>query len=241
MEKNNKFKKFIKKDGFYVVLFICLCIVATVAAFTAKKITKPIPKAPVADASVEINEVDKMPKTQVPDASLVKKDQTKDNAAKTTDKAKSVSNIAKVTFVAPIDNAAISKAYSTVPVITQKDSTTKRNLHGVNLEAKVGTNVNAAADGKVVEAGDSNDLDLGYYVKIKHADQSSTVYGNLAPELKVKVGDTVKQKQPIGKVGDTAKIYDKELFGEFLLFQIYNSKDEEQNPKNYIQSLMIKK
>jgi len=33
--KFNKFKQFIKKEGFYVVLFVCLCAVATVAAITA--------------------------------------------------------------------------------------------------------------------------------------------------------------------------------------------------------------
>ena len=36
MDKNNKVKDFFRKEGFYLVLFICLCIVATVAAFTIK-------------------------------------------------------------------------------------------------------------------------------------------------------------------------------------------------------------
>lgn len=37
MDKNNKVKDFFRKEGFYLVLFICLCIVATVAAFTIRK------------------------------------------------------------------------------------------------------------------------------------------------------------------------------------------------------------
>lgn len=37
MDKNNKVKDFFRKEGFYFVLFICLCIVATVAAFTIRK------------------------------------------------------------------------------------------------------------------------------------------------------------------------------------------------------------
>ena len=36
MDKNNKVKDFFRREGFYLVLFICLCIVATVAAFTIK-------------------------------------------------------------------------------------------------------------------------------------------------------------------------------------------------------------
>lgn len=35
--KKNKVKDFLRKDGFYLVLFVCLCIVATVAAFTIRK------------------------------------------------------------------------------------------------------------------------------------------------------------------------------------------------------------
>ena len=39
MNSNNKdkVKDFFRKEGFYFVLFICLCIVAVVAAFTIKK------------------------------------------------------------------------------------------------------------------------------------------------------------------------------------------------------------
>lgn len=36
MDKNNKVKDFFRKEGFYFVLFICLCVVATVAAFTIR-------------------------------------------------------------------------------------------------------------------------------------------------------------------------------------------------------------
>lgn len=37
--KKNKVKDFLRKEGFYLVLFVCLCIVATVAAFTIRKNT----------------------------------------------------------------------------------------------------------------------------------------------------------------------------------------------------------
>ena len=35
--KKNKVKDFFRKEGFYLVLFVCLCIVATVAAFIIRK------------------------------------------------------------------------------------------------------------------------------------------------------------------------------------------------------------
>ena len=40
----DKSSNFFKKEGFYVILFVCLCIVATIAAVTArnnKTVTKP--------------------------------------------------------------------------------------------------------------------------------------------------------------------------------------------------------
>lgn len=241
MEKKNRFKNFIKRDGFYVILFVCLCVVATVAAVTAKKVIKPNTKPPVADASIEIKDSEKSPTTQMPDATLVKENEGKEKAVKAPEKTSTVSNTNKVTFVSPTANGVISKAYSTAPVSTQKDSSEKRNLHGVNLEAKVGTPVTAAADGKVTESGEASNYDLGFYVKIKHADQSVTVYANLDPALKVKVGDVVKQKQIIGKVGQTAQNYDKEIFGEFLIFRVDNAKGEEIDPKSCISSLTVNK
>ena len=34
--KKNSIKNFFRKEGFYLVLFLCLCLVATVAVITAK-------------------------------------------------------------------------------------------------------------------------------------------------------------------------------------------------------------
>ena len=36
-KKKNKVKDFFRKEGFYLVLLVCLCVVATIAAFTIKK------------------------------------------------------------------------------------------------------------------------------------------------------------------------------------------------------------
>lgn len=244
MDKNNKFKNFIKKESFYVILFVCLCVVATVAAITAKKVTRPSTQAPIVNnSSVELNDSDKAPAAQMDNAEQVKNTEKSNATNSTKDKAQSVANTSKVTFISPINNGLISRDYSSVAILSQKDSTTKRNFHGINIEAKIGTDVVAAADGKVIEAGEASDLDLGYCVTIQHSNQSVTVYANLDPALKVKVGDVVKQKQVIGKVGYTAKNYDKDIFGEFLVFQAFkdSSKTVEVDPKTYLTTLKVKK
>ncbi len=72
---------------------------------------------------------------------------------------------------------------------------------GTDIAAAHGTPIVAAADGTVVissyMAGG-----YGYYVKIKHNDTYSTLYGHCSVLL-VSAGQTVKQGQVIAKVGST--------------------------------------
>lgn len=39
--------------------------------------------------------------------------------------------------------------------------------------------------------------------------------------------------QVIGKVGDTAKVYSSDVFGEFLNLQVINANGEQVNPESY--------
>lgn len=66
--------------------------------------------------------------------------------------------------------------------------------------APQGTPILAAADGTVVAATWHNGY--GYYVKIKHNNTYSTLYGHCS-ELRVSAGQKVKQGQLIAKVGST--------------------------------------
>lgn len=71
---------------------------------------------------------------------------------------------------------------------------------GTDIAAPQGTPILAAADGTVVAATWHNGY--GYYVKIKHNNTYSTLYGHCS-ELRVSAGQKVKQGQLIAKVGST--------------------------------------
>lgn len=71
---------------------------------------------------------------------------------------------------------------------------------GTDIAAPLGTPILAAADGVVVTATWHNSY--GYYVKIKHDDTYSTLYGHCSA-LHVSVGQTVKQGQVIADCGST--------------------------------------
>ncbi len=73
---------------------------------------------------------------------------------------------------------------------------------GVDLAAPQGTPLLAAADGVVVAAGWA-DSGLGYYVEIDHGDGVHTIYGHMAGQPSVAVGDDVARGDQIGQVGST--------------------------------------
>ncbi|WP_434381058.1 M23 family metallopeptidase [Melittangium boletus] len=75
------------------------------------------------------------------------------------------------------------------------------NHYGVDFPAPGGEKVGAVAAGKVVLVDESNCL--GRYVVVKHAhDGKFSGYSHLSARS-VKVGDSVKKGQQIGKVGST--------------------------------------
>lgn len=73
---------------------------------------------------------------------------------------------------------------------------------GVDLAAPQGTPLLAVADGTVVVSGWC-DCGLGYYVEIDHGNGIHTIYGHMASQPPVNVGDRVSQGQEIGPVGST--------------------------------------
>jgi murein DD-endopeptidase MepM/ murein hydrolase activator NlpD len=76
-----------------------------------------------------------------------------------------------------------------------------KKLHtGIDIKAALGTEVLATADGVVTKALVSAG-GYGTYVVIQHDENYQTLYSQLDPDLKVKVGDKVKAGAVIGLVG----------------------------------------
>lgn len=73
---------------------------------------------------------------------------------------------------------------------------------GVDMAAPQGTPLLAVADGTIVVSGWC-DCGLGYYVEIDHGNGVHTIYGHMASQPPVNVGDAVAQGDEIGPVGST--------------------------------------
>ena len=101
-----------------------------------------------------------------------------------------------------------------------------REFHpGIDIPARTGTKVRAAADGVVLKAGRVRSF--GKRIIIKHGNKKTTTWYNHLSSIKVKKGQTIKRGQVIGRVGSTG-----DSTGSHLDFRIFiNGKAK--NPLKY--------
>ena len=238
MNKNikDKFKIMVRKEGFYIALLLCLCAIVTVGTVSYKIINNKNVVNKTEDIKNELTlnsdngekNINEMPNAErvenVPDTS-------KENINKAkTEKTTIVSTSNKVKFINPIDGIE-SRKY-TYPAPVKMGDGIFRTIRGVNLQAKIGSEVKAVADG-IVEIAENTGVEEGVVVEIKHANGLKTRYGNLDAKILVKKGDKVTTNQTIAKIGETAKVFSKDQFGEFLNLQVIDANSEQVNPEKY--------
>lgn len=123
--------------------------------------------------------------------------------------------IPKVEYIVPIEYTNVSSTFGTrVHPITKEE----RMHTGIDLVAKEGTKVKAAASG-VVEVA-TYDTEKGNYVEIKHIDGSISSYHHGSTIL-VEAGDSVNAGDEIMIVGKTGN-----ATGTHLHFEVRNANNE---------------
>lgn len=242
MDKNfkQKLKDLMSRDGFYIALFLCLCVIVTVGTFSYKKFSiqnqigntqeQEINK----EESYNTEDNNEVVNNQIPNAERVENtvndEENKQDKKDESNKSTVVSTSNTVNFVTPL-NGVESRTY-TYPKPVQVGENVFRTIKGINLQAQIGTDVKAAADG-VVDLVENSGVEEGMIVEIKHANGLKTRYGNLNENVSVKEGDKITANQVIGTVGDTAKVYSSDIFGEFLNLQVIDANGEQVNPESY--------
>lgn len=226
MDKNvfSKSKNFFKREGFYVILFVCLCVVATVAAVTtrnAKKVkNNPIsqPKATVQNAGTKVAEE---PTVDYPNALQVKKNTDNKTVEVPKSGAAAVAKSVDNNFVQPVKGTVALK-YSEDPV--EMTSINKRITHmAMDIKANLGDSVVAVMDGKVESIETTEE---GMTVTVYHASNGlRSIYANLDEKVKVTKGQSVKKGEQIGVVGNTTTTSAYEKYGSHLHFAMKNQKD----------------
>ena len=205
MQINNKdkVKDFFRKEGFYLILFLCLCVIATVAVITTKR-NKALEEGNNAQSeftlNVDKNESSEVKKQNADRVEGTSEDELAEGNADLLEEGVNVSTgtNTEVLFTNPVEGL-VSRGY-TYPKPQEMSDGTSRNLRSKSVRLAIGTEVKAAAEG-VVETVGVGDVEEGTRVVIKHANGLKTVYANLDPKVNVKTGDKVTSSTIIGKVG----------------------------------------
>lgn len=241
MDKNFKVKvkDFFRKEGFYIVLFLCLCIIATVTAISYKvSENKEVNTKKSVNKELSLNEEENISK-EIPNAQRVENTNIDEQLAKNneTEESATVNTVPEVVFSKPVEGT-VCREFSSTPVkyYETDERVTYRTINGIDIKATIGTEVKSAADGvveSVVKEPNEVGVEDGVNIVILHSNGIRTKYTNLDSDVLVNVGDKVTNGTVLGKVGSTAALF-KDNFDEHLNLQVIDTNGNQVNPLEYI-------
>jgi hypothetical protein len=197
-------KKLLEKDGFYLALFVCVCLVAIGGIWFTKNSVDNLAtkngfvddkdKVAKGDEEGEIHLIEEDGKT-VPTTT-----DSKENLEKAKEKEVSKESESKLHYLGKKVIREYSEkepSYSTTLDVWE--------IHkGLDIQAKKGSKVKSIVSGKVTDVFE--DDQHGVSVKIESKDKISVVYSNLEDKVSVKKGQEIKDGDVIGKVGNTTSV-----------------------------------
>ncbi|WP_303864681.1 DUF2606 family protein [Alkalibaculum bacchi] len=211
--------KLVNKEGFYVAIFLCITLVATMLVYFVNDnasnkdianedtaIVEQDTTEPIENTSTVVEEdtaVTEKPATET--ATQVEKT-TKEEEPKTEQpkeqEPKPDTNLKEM--VSPVGANEVVMAFSMggEPVYSQTLQEFTSEHTGVDLKAEEGQEVKAALDGKVTKI--YKDGKLGQTIIIQHSNGIETRYSNLEEKVAVTLNQSVSAGDAIGKIGKTA-------------------------------------
>ena len=225
------------KQGFYVVLFLCIGIVGVSAYLAISSGGQPNPNDPS-------GQVQQIPggglSQQIPNATPMPSVSFGIGSLHTQAPAPSPSPIepsqnqaqASVKLGVPVEGEII-KEFANDSLLYSKTLNQWMTHSGVDIAAAEGVDVMAALAGTVESV--ENDTLRGVTVTLSHSGGGQTVYSNLAETDTVAAGDKVTKGQVIGKIGKTAK---SEILDESHLHFEYIVNGTAKNPEQYLEKIL---
>lgn len=247
-----KSSKIFDKEGFYIILFVCLCIVAVTAVYMSRNSAriakknmeqqKQLQQSEPEDNGPELAEKEtnnSTPVMQQPVKSTPSSKNSGNAVVKTNSTVKKTSSVSVSAKLAMPVNGEVYKKFDKDKLVLSQTMQQYETHEGIDVRCELGTEVKASADGKVL-AVDKNDEKLipgtgnktgyGSRVEIDHGNGIITIYCNLADDIKVKVGDKVKKGQVIGVTGDTSVREAVAIEGSHLHFVVLKKTGKNYEP-----------
>jgi murein DD-endopeptidase MepM/ murein hydrolase activator NlpD len=226
-KKRSKVGQFMDKQGFYIVLLLCIAIVG-VSVFLA--VSSPSNPETTDDQSVQQDQYGGL-ESQIADLRATPSPSPSSSLApETTDNSNNAQST--ISLGLPV-NGEIVKTFSNDQLLYSETLNQWMTHSGIDIKAEEGTDVCAALAGTVVSA--KTDELMGYTVILEHSDNMKTVYAGMLESDLVKEGDQVTKGQTIGKVGNTAKAEIAQ--GAHLHFE-FTIDDKTQNPETYLETII---
>ncbi|RDY25550.1 M23 family peptidase [Romboutsia weinsteinii] len=199
-------KKLLEKDGFYLALFACICLVAVGGVwFTNNNVNKLASNNGLTNDEDEIHLIDKnkdkdsvVPATTDSDKNLEKAKSDRDK--KETNAQNDIDNNSKLSFI----GSKVIREYSEKEPSYSKTLDVWEIHKGIDVSAKKGAEVKSILNGTVSEVFE--DDEYGTSVKVISEDKTVVVYSGLDENIKVVKNDKIKEGQCIGLVGNTTKV-----------------------------------
>lgn len=213
-------KKLLEKDGFYLSLFVCVCLIAVGGVWftnsNVDKLASNNEKLENSNKDNEIHLIENNKNDKVPTATDSK--QNLENAKQKDDKdvSKAENKTSKLSYL----GTEILRGYS------EKEPTYSKTLDvweihkALDISSEKGSEVKSLTNG-VVEDVFSSDK-YGYSVKVKDEDKGIVVvYSNLDKDTKVVKDQKIKEGQVMGKVGDSSRAESED--GTHVHLEVYKN------------------
>lgn len=182
-----RYDRMMEKQGFYVVLTVCVLIIVVSAVITFGQRRE----AQIPVVVEEAEPVGGSQNAQTLSEALVESSSPSVPLTVPTE--------APLRFAQPVAGVTIRLFFAQEPQYFSASNTWQ--VHpGVDLQCDYGQTVAAAASGTVVLAGESGSM--GQCVEIDHGNGYSTFYAGLSETALVRSGDPVQQGQTIGLAGN---------------------------------------
>lgn len=215
--KRRKSKSIFSGKGFYITLAVCLAAVGASAFFALSRTRDYLAKDQTLDLSSAVisanewgfpksanNTKEDVTMSSEPSQSSSYTSSSSKKSRKTSKATAARSNSEKqqtISLAMPF-SGEITNKFSNGELVKSETLGDWRTHDGIDISAKSGTPVKAAADGTVTDITD--DTIWGVTVTIDHKNGYTASYSGLTSSVNVKKGQDVKLGDVIGAVGETA-------------------------------------
>ena len=221
------------KDRPAIALVLFFCLAALVAVFAVTSTVNKVRDNLQIDKAAEVVKKKAVSKTSENTAAKVVDSQDSKSSGSNSSASfiKLADELLPASFIKPLSGEVIQKYSMDMPIYWE--TLDQYMTHdGIDLAAPAGTSVKTCASGTVTRI--EKDDRYGMIVEISHGNDLLSLYGNLAEDGLVELGEVVSRGDVIGKVGKTSTF---EASGAEHLHFSMKLKDEPVDPGKYIKGL----